>query len=90
MELEYKRRNDIYDAVRDYVVQSVDSGAKLPAEEFIAERFSKDEGKTMDILTRRTGDIVSSLHEGNHIAYGINRKLFDIYEKLEETPKPKL
>jgi hypothetical protein len=89
-ELEYKRRNDIYDAIRDYVVQSVDSGVKLPAEEFLAERFSKDEGKTKDILIRRTGDIVSNLHEGNHIAYRINRKLFDSYEKLEETPKPEL
>jgi hypothetical protein len=89
-ELEYKRRNDIYDAVRDYVVQSVDGGAKLPAEEFLADRFSKDEGKTKEILIARTGEIVSSLHEGNHIAYGINRKLFDTYEKLEEVPKPKL
>jgi DNA-binding transcriptional ArsR family regulator len=85
-ELEYKRRSDIYDAVKDYVAGSLEQGTRLPLHGFLAEKFQKDVGKTKDILIRRTGDIISSLHDGNHIAYGIGRKTFDAYDKLGAGP----
>lgn len=86
MELEYKRRSDIYDAVKEYVRRSVEEGVKLLVDEFLADKFQQDEGRTKDILIRRTGDIVSSLHEGNHVAYGVGRKMFDTYDKLGAAP----
>lgn len=85
-ELEYKRRADVYGAVREYVVQSIDAGAKPSVDDFLADKFSKDESKTKDMLIRRTGDIIVTLHEGNHIAYGISRKMFDAYDKLAPVP----
>ena len=85
-ELEYKRRSDIYDAVKDYVARSLEQGTRMPLDGFLAEKFQKDEGKTKDILIRRTGDIISNLHDGNHIAYGIGRKTFDTYDKLGAAP----
>jgi DNA-binding transcriptional ArsR family regulator len=87
-ELEYKRRSDIYDAVKDYVARSLEQGTRVPLDGFLAEKFQKDEGKTKDILIRRTGDIILSLHDGNHIAYGIGRKTFDAYDRLGAVPTP--
>lgn len=68
------------------MARSLEQGTKLPLDGFLAEKFQKDEGKTKDILIRRTGDIISSLHDGNHIAYGIGRKTFDAYDKLGAAP----
>jgi len=85
-ELEYKRRSDIYGAVKEYVSRSVNDGAKISLDDFLEERFPDDAGETKQILLRRTGDIISSLHEGNHVAYGIGRKTFDAYAKLGDRP----
>jgi Fic family protein len=49
-ELEYKRRSDIYAAVRDYVLRSVETGAKPQAEEFRSEQFTQDDAETKATL----------------------------------------
>lgn len=85
MELEYKRRSDIYDSVKEYVRKSVEEGVKLVVDEFLADKFPT--GRRQDnILIRRTDDIMSNLHEGNHVAYGVGRKMFDTYDKLGAAP----
>ncbi|MHC1949972.1 Fic family protein [Bradyrhizobium sp. UFLA06-06] len=81
-ELEFKRRTEIYEAVKQYVLKSIEQGARLDAQEFLSAQFEKDVGKTKQTLMRRTKDIVESLNEGNHVAYGIDRKTFDTYDKL--------
>lgn len=89
-ELEYKRRSDIYAAVRDYVLKSIDAGVKFQTDEFLSERFAQDDVETKPTLIRRTGDIIASLQEGNHVGYGIDRKTFDLYDKLaiQIAPQP--
>jgi hypothetical protein len=67
--------------VKEYVRKSVEQGTRLSLDDFLSEKFQQDEGRTKEILIRRTGDIVSSLHEGNHVAYGVGRKTFDTYDK---------
>jgi hypothetical protein len=82
IELEFRRREDIYAAVRAYVERSVAGGARLDAERFAREFFGEDPEELRPKLAERVREIVAALQEGNHIAYGIPRLLFDAYQQL--------
>jgi Fic family protein len=88
--LELRRRTDIYRSVASYVRKAVESGASLDIADFAEREFADDEGETKDMLIERVTHIIESLHEGNHIAYGVSRRLFDAYTQIASpgTPKP--
>lgn len=85
MELEFKRRTDIYGCVRAYVEKSVTDGFRADPHAFAREYFSKDSEDIQLKLMERVTDIVASLQEGNHIAYGVSRKTFADYVDLPRT-----
>lgn len=80
LDIEFRRRADIFGAVRDYVVARIDGDYSATAEEFAMERFVQDNEETRRMLADRVNEIVEALTEGNHIAYGITRDQFAAYE----------
>lgn len=82
VELEFRRRADIYSGVKAYVEKSVAAGRPLDIETFGKEFFSTDPSDTRAKLIERVKEIVVSLNDANHIAYGILRKTFSNYERL--------
>lgn len=82
MELEFKRRTDIYGCVRAYVEKSVADGVRVDPHAFAREYFREDSEGVRSKLIERATDIIASLQEGNHIAYGISRKTFAGYVDL--------
>ena len=85
LELEFRRRQDIYGCVKAYVEKSVAEGRSLDLNSFAAASFREDPEDARLKLIERVTEIVASLHEGNHIAYGISHKLFDAYSQLKTT-----
>lgn len=85
IELEVRRRNDIYGAVRAYVAYSVSEGGRQDPQDFALVHFGDEPEATRRALAARVAEIVASLHEGNHIGYGVPRKLFDEYAGLAES-----
>lgn len=85
LDIEFKRRNDIFEAVKAYVL-AVGAG-KQPNlfEDFARGRFPNDDQDTLALLADRIREIVESLNDGNHIAYGISREDFAKYETLNPT-----
>lgn len=81
IELEVRRRRDIYDAVKAYVEFSVSAGMRDDPEAFARDRFPAEPEASRSAVSRRIAEIVRSLHEGNHIGYGISRSLFDRYRR---------
>ena len=79
VEIEFRRRKEIYAAVRDYVVEKGNGEWTGSAAEFAEKRFAVEDERTLALLVDRVVDIVESLGEGNHIAYGISRDDFEIY-----------
>jgi hypothetical protein len=84
VELEFRRRTDIYGCVQAFVKQSTDGGARSNVADFASAWFKGDEADLREQLAQRVVEIVDALSEGNHIAYGIPRKDFDAYAKLGE------
>lgn len=80
VEIEFRRRNDIQQCVRDYVAAVIAGGVESDAAAFAKVRFAGDNAITRRLLVDRIADIVGSLAEGNHIAYGISRQAFDDYK----------
>jgi Fic/DOC family len=80
LEIEFKRRNDIFLAVKEYVVKAGEGDAPNSVAEFVRARFPNDDDATLELLTERVNEIVASLSDGNHFAYGINREQFAAYE----------
>ena len=83
LELEFRRRTDIYGCVKAYVEKSVAEGRRVDLNSFAANSFREDAEDTRSKLIERVTEIVASLHEGNHIAYGISRKTFDAYSQFK-------
>jgi Fic family protein len=82
VELEFRRREDIYGCVKAYVEKSVANGRRIDLAAFARECFRTDSGTVRTQLTERVTEIVAALQEGNHIAYGVSRKVFDRYTQL--------
>jgi Fic family protein len=82
VEIEYRRRGDLYGAVKNYVLQSLEAGYRLDPAAHFAASFADDAEEIKEALVSRGIDIVENLHEGNNVAYGIKRKEFDEYTNL--------
>lgn len=82
MELEFRRRTDIYACVKSYVEQSVAAGQRIDWDAFARGRFLTDPVDTRSQLMERVHEIIAALNEANHIAYGIPRETFNAYERL--------
>lgn len=91
LDIEFKRRNDIFDAVKAYVLAVGGGEEPSSIEDFVRERFPGDDQETQALLADRVREIVESLNDGNHIAYGISRHDFARYERsapTASTPAP--
>lgn len=88
LDIEFRRRNDIFDGVKAYVL-AVGSGEQPSLiEDFVRQRFPDDDQDTQALLIDRVREIVESLNDGNHIAYGISRQDFAAYEALAPVAAP--
>lgn len=84
VELEFRRRTEIYGLVKSYVHDTVDAGEKGPVREYALEALIEDDPATREAVAERVADIVAALHEGNHAAYGVTRKKFDAFAQVPE------
>lgn len=82
VELEFRRRGDIYQAVAAYVRAAVESGVLPDSGTFLGETFAGDEEPTRGALVARVRAIVDALQDGNHGAFGVTRHVFDQYETV--------
>lgn len=86
VELEFRRRADIYGLVKSYVETSVATEMRTTPREYAAEALARDhpsdDTATRDALADRVAEIVDALHAGSHVAYGVSRKLFDAFAEL--------
>lgn len=82
VELEFRRRDDIYGCVKAYIEKSVDGGHRLNPDAFTHKFFHADSEPARSQLVGQATQIIAALQEGNHIAYGISRKTFDLYMRL--------
>jgi len=89
VEIEFRRRNDIFDCVRAFVVSVGRGEAPGTPEEFALAHFNDDDAETRNLLAGRIAEIVESLSDGNHIAYGIPRDEFRAYEEHLAATNPK-
>lgn len=80
IDIEFKRRNDIFNTVKDYVKKVGGGDAPASVDEFVRARFSADDDETKTLLVGRVEEIVGSLSGGNHMAYGIGKDEFEAYE----------
>ena len=80
LDIEFKRRNDIFEAVKAYVLAIGGGERPNSFDDFVRQRFPDDDQATQALLTDRIREIIESLNDGNHIAYGISRKGFAKYE----------
>lgn len=87
IELEMRRRTDIYGAVAAYVRSVVEAGKPVDPGAYLSERFAGEDEPVRGVLISRIRAIVDALHEGNHAAYGISRKLYGEYEEIH-APRP--
>ncbi|OJX77432.1 Fic family protein [Magnetospirillum sp. 64-120] len=90
VELEFRRRVDIYACVAALVKASAEKGERIDPAEFAVSYFSGDEEDVRLQLSERVSEIVQSLDVGNHVAYGITHKAFDEYAKLPQSPQATL
>jgi Fic family protein len=88
LELELRRRNDIYAAVTAYVKEAINQGEHPEVKLFVETIFSNDDDTIRKMLVDRVSDIIETLHEGNHVAYGVSRKSFDTYASIGQDPRP--
>ncbi len=82
IELELSRRADIYACVRAFVEKAVSDGHRGDPVAFANDFFRNDPDGVRPKLAERVAEIVAALHDGNHIAYGISKDLFDKYAKV--------
>ena len=82
IELEMRRRTDIYGAVAAYVGSVVEAGKPADPGEYLSERFAHEDEPVRSVLVARILAIVDALQEVNHAEYGISRKLFGEYEAI--------
>lgn len=88
VELEFRRRADIYGLVKSYVDDSVTAGERPVARDYAVaalERDHPDDDETVrEALADRIAEIIAALHAGSHAAYGVPRKQFDAFADLPE------
>lgn len=82
VELEFRRRTDIYTCVKVYVEKSVAAGRRLDAGAVARDRFAADPPEIQQKLIERVDEIVAALNDANHIAYGIPTAAFKEYQGL--------
>lgn len=80
LDIEFRRRNDIFDSVKAYVLAGGNGEQPASIDDFVSQRFPKDDADTVALLVGRVREIVESLNDGNHIAYGVSRQEFAQYE----------
>ncbi|MBR0687755.1 hypothetical protein JQ594_17625 [Bradyrhizobium manausense] len=74
LDIEFRRRNDIFGAVKAYVAAIGNSEQPGSFEEFARQHFPDDDGQTQELLADRVREIIESLNDANHIAYGVSRQ----------------
>jgi len=79
VEIEFRRRSDIYQCVRDYVAAFTEGTAEEGASAFAEGRFADEDEDVKRLLVERVTEMVEALSEGNHIAYGVSQNAFDNY-----------
>ncbi len=84
VQIEFRRRNDIRQCVRDYVAAITDGAIGKDAAAFAGVRFADEDKTVRRLLIILSSQIVDALAEGNHIAYGISRKEFADYKAALE------
>ena len=84
LDIEFRRRSDIFGCVKAYVAAV---GRRQPEsiDEFVRRRFPDDDEATQAMLADRVREIVESLNDGNHIAYGVSREEFALFEEASAT-----
>src|SRR5690606_654764 len=82
MELEFRRRTEIYACVKSYGEPAVAAGQRIDWDAFARGRFRTHRVVTRSQLMERVHEIIAALNEANHIAYGIPRETFNAYERL--------
>ncbi len=80
VDLEFRRRRDLYACVKKYVQEVGAGNTVLSPAEFAEAEFDQDAAEIRQQLAELVTSIVESLGEGNHIAYGISRDEFSAYE----------
>jgi hypothetical protein len=83
IEVEARYRPEKAAAVREYVLKSLDEGAKL-GRDFFDDWFGDVVDEDRDTLRDLVWQNIDSLQEGNHVVFGISRKKFDDYSQLPE------
>lgn len=90
LDIELKRRADIFSCTRDYVREVAEGKIAANADVYARERFKEEPDATRDLIVDRVVEVVDSLEEGNHIAYGISRDCFAAYQSaLADSARPR-
>jgi hypothetical protein len=85
IELEFRRRADIYACVRQFVSAVAENGTLSDVETLAANTFKDEEDTVRSLLVQRVAEIAEALSEANHPAYGISRSAFQGYEAVVRT-----
>ncbi|MFB9262235.1 Fic family protein [Bradyrhizobium erythrophlei] len=88
LDIEFRRRNDIFNSVKAYVLAIGNGEQPSSIEDFVRQRFPNDDQETQALLVEMVREIVESLNDGNHIAYGISRQDFAQYEASARAAAP--
>lgn len=84
IELEARYRVELHQGVKAYVERSLERGYKID-DDFFTEVFDGVAEDDREQFANQLKKSVESLHDGNHIVYGIRRKMFDEFKDLPET-----
>jgi hypothetical protein len=88
LDIEFRRRTDIFRTVKAYVM-AVGNGERPDSiEDFVSQHFPEDHQDVRVLLTDRVREIVDSLNDGNHIAYGVSRQEFAASEASAPAAAP--
>ncbi len=86
LETEVRHRSLIYQLVKAHVAATVEARAPLDAYGHALEALDGGSAglapEVREAVAQRVTEIVEALNEGNHIAYGIPRKLFEDYAQV--------
>ncbi|MFI4987831.1 MAG: Fic family protein [Alphaproteobacteria bacterium] len=84
IELEFRRRSDIYGCIKAFMERSVQDRARGDLGAFARDYFQGEPEEVRLKLAERVSDIVEALNDANAIAYGIPRDLFENYLRLSK------